>query len=666
MAAGQISIEQAVRLHQGGDIAAAAAAYRHLLSKGPRQPQLLNLLGVACLQMGSATEAVTLLKEAVKRQPQAADFHDNLGSALRSAGDVEGAIAAHRTALRLKPDHPPILFNLGNALAAAGRHGEAIPPYQAAHRLRPSHAATLFNLGNSQQALGQLPAAAASYRQLLSLQPDHAQGWNNLGGVLLRQDDLPAAADAYRQAARLRPDHAETLSNLGNVLLRQGRLAEAVAQQQAAIAADPTHAEAYIHLGAALQELDRLAEAIAAYREGLKRLPTHVEGLANLGSALEQNGQVADALPVLHQALSLDPGNGAAWGNLALCHVAQGEIAAARAAMDKALALAPDLGRVRVARALLRLEQGELVTGWADYASRFQAGEALPDRRFAIPAWDGRHLPDGHLLIWREQGLGDELMFASLYHQALARVGRVTIECDPRLVGLFTRSFPTATIRPAPPTPPALERPAADCHIPAGSLPALLTPSLDRFEGAPFLVPDKRRQAAMAAWLDALPPGLRIGLCWRSRLRTSRRRASYLTATDFAPLVRHPHIQPICLQYDAGPEELAALEAAAGRPLHRPDALDQTQDVEGVAALIAGLDLVVTAPVSVGEIAGALGIPVWRFCGARDWSKLGTGVRPWFASMRALPLTEGVPGALRLLNRLEPGEYHNVGVCSDM
>lgn len=666
MVAGQISIEQAVRLHQAGDIAAAAAAYRHLLAKGPRQPQLLNLLGVACLQLGSVTEAVTLLKEAVKRQPQAADFHDNLGSALRTAGDVEGAIAAHRTALRLKPDHPPMLFNLGNALAAAGRHGDAIAPYQTAHRLRPSHAATLFNLGNSQQALGQLPAAAASYRQLLSLQPDHAQGWNNLGGVLVRQEDLPAAADAYRQAARLRPNHAETLSNLGNVLLRQGRLAEAVAQQQAAITTDPGHGEAYIHLGAALQELDRLTEAISAYREGLKRLPTHVEGLANLGSALEQNGQVAEALPVLRQALSLDPGNGAAWGNLALCHIALGEIEAARTAMDKALTMAPDLARVRVARALLRLEQGEWTSGWADYASRFQAGEALPDRRFAIPAWDGRPLPDGHLLIWREQGLGDELMFASFYRQALARVGRVTIECDPRLVGLFTRSFPTATIRPAPAAPPVPERPTADCHIPAGSLPGLLAPGLDGFDGTPFLVPDKRRQAAMAAWLDTLPPGLRIGLCWRSRLRTSRRRASYLAASDFAPLVRHPQIQPICLQYDAEPAELAALEAAAGQPLHRPEGLDQTADIEGVAALIAGLDLVITVPVSVGEIAGALGTPVWRLCGARDWSKLGTGIRPWFASMRALPLADGVGGALRLLTQLEPAEYHNVGVCSDM
>lgn len=659
MAAGAVvTAEQAVRMHQSGDVAGAAVAYRRLLAADPRNAQLLNLLGVACLQTGQVAEAVTLLTDAVRRQPKAADFHDNLGSALRAAGNPAPAVEAHRKALQLRPDHAPFLFNLGNALAGMGAHHQAVDAYTRSLSRRPDHAGAMFNLANSQRALGDLEGAGDSYRALLARWPDHAQAWNNLGAVLASRGELAGAEEAYRRALAVRPGHAETLSNLGNVLVERGRLGEGLQQHLAAVAAAPESAEARIFLGVALQELDKLDGAIAAYRDGLRLDPGNVQGLSNLGSALEQAGRLEEAETVLSQALAQQPGLAEVWGNLGLCRLAQGDRLRGRQALDRALEIDPELARARLSRALLRHEEGDIVGGWADYAWRFAAGEASPDRRFAIPAWQGQALPRGRLLIWREQGLGDELMFASLYGEAIAKAGglagAVAIECDPRLLGLFTRSFPQATVRPQrlpPGDSDAPERPDMDAHIPAGGLGAILRPTLAAFTGQPYLVTDKRRRAEAQAWLDSLPPGLKVGICWRSRMVTTRRRANYADAASWAELLALPSLTVINLQYGAEAQEMAML-AAAGRPLHTMPNLDLTDDLDGLAALIAGLDLVVTAPTAVGEMAGALGTPVWRVVAGGDWSTLGAGTRPWFACMRLVAHPGGVVQGIRHVARL--------------
>ena len=659
---GDVTAEQAVRMHQSGNVRGAAAAYRVLLTTDPRNAQLLNLLGVASLQLGDAADAVKLLSEAVKRQPSAADYHDNLGSALRAAGNPASAVEAHRKALRLRPGHAPYLFNLGNALAAMGVHHQAADAYAKSLVARPGHAGAMFNLANSRRALGDADGAITAYRDLLARQPDHAQAWNNLGAVLAARGELAGAEDAYRKALLARPGHAETLSNLGNVLVERGRLGAGLECHLAAVAAAPESAEAHIFLGVALQELDKLDAAICAYREGLRLDPGNVQGLTNLGSALELSGDLAGAEAVLSQALTLAPGSADVWGNLGLCRLAQGDRLRARQLLDRALEIDPDLARARMSRALLRLQNGELPAGWADYAWRFAAGEALPDRRFAIPQWQGQSLPRGRLLIWREQGLGDELMFASLYHEAIRQAGGPTgatvIECDPRLLGLFTRSFPAATVRAqrlSPENSDDPERPDMDAHTPAGHLAALRRPTLAPFTGAPYLLPDKGRRGRAATWLNGLPPGLKVGISWRSRLITTRRQSSYTKAADWAPVLACPGVQAVNLQYGAHPAEIEAIEAASGHPLHQWPDLDLINDLEGLAGLIAELDLVITAPTAVGEFAGALGTPVWRIVGPADWSTLGTALRPWFASMRIISpvggVVWGVGEAARLLHR---------------
>ncbi|HEY0833751.1 MAG TPA: N-acetylglucosaminyltransferase, partial [Azospirillum sp.] len=337
------------------------------------------------------------------------------------------------------------------------------------------------------------------------------------------------------------------------------------------------------------------------------------------------------------RALALAPDFPDGWLNLGHAVQAEGRFAEAERHADRAIRLDPGRPNARVNRALMRLARGDLEQGWADYAQRFAAGEAAPDRRFRVPEWRGEPIVGKRLLVWAEQGLGDELMFGTVIADLQATRAWVTVECDARLVRLFTRALPWANVRAETPNQNDADPDDADLHIPMGSLPRLLRRGLADFPPRPFtLYPDPALAAEWRRRLAALGPGLTVGICWRSSRITAERAGAYTRLDRWGPLLTLPGVHAVNLQYDDCAVELAEAEGRFGVPVHRWPDLDLRNDLDGVAALMAGLDLVVSAPTAVGELAAALGTPVWRLGGAGDWSRLGTTCRPWFPAMRLI------------------------------
>lgn len=294
-------------------------------------------------------------------------------------------------------------------------------------------------------------------------------------------------------------------------------------------------------------------------------------------------------------------------------------------------------------RARLLLAGGFLAEGWTAWRHRFVDRWVVP-RATALPEWQGEPLTGRRLLVWPEQGLGEELMFASLYPDLLERVqregGRCLIECDPRLTALFARSFPTATIR-AVTDPPLAD---GDCHVAAGSLPQYFRPTLSSFPKRPgFLAADPAGVAGWRERLAVLGAGLKVGVCWRGRRTPS---APLAALPAWAPVLSAAGVHFVSLQYDHDPDELWAIGQRFGQaPAAWPD-LDLKDDLDGLAALMTALDRVITAPTAVGDLAGAVGAPVWRHTPVADWAALGTGHRPWFPSLRSFATVADIGRAL--------------------
>lgn len=539
---------------------------------------------------------------------------------LHQQGDLLRAEQGYRAILAADPTEPDALHLLSLVRLAQGAPGEALDLVDQALAQNDAFVIAHNSRGSILKALGRYEAAARAFRQALALRVDYPEAWTNLGTALMALRRPADAVAAHQRALKQRPDYPRALANLGVAQHGLGAYAEAVTTLRRALDLDEGLADAWSYLGLCLARLGQMQEALACQSRALQADPTFAEAEVNRSMLLVQQGD----------------------GN------------AARRALDHALALRPDFPRALYNQGLLALALGDLATGWAGHEARFASGEVRGIAPLALPRWEGEPLAGRRLLVQREQGLGDEIMFAALYGRLATLGGEIVIEADPRLIDLLSRAYPFARFVPEGQGMALLP----DLTMPAGSLPLRLSPGLGDWDGAPFLTPAPDKAAFWQARLDSLPPGLRVGLCWRSQLQSADRIESYTALTDWLALARLPSIQLVSLQYDGAEAEIAAVEAAHGLTIHRWPDLDQKDDLDAVAGLMAGLDLVITAATAVGELAAALGVPTWRLSGTLDWTRLGTAVRPWFACQRIFPVAAGtrvadqVPAVVAALERL--------------
>ena len=279
-----------------------------------------------------------------------------------------------------------------------------------------------------------------------------------------------------------------------------------------------------------------------------------------------------------------------------------------------------------------QLSCGQLSEGWKNHEFRV----ALDRKRFARhPSWAGESLTGKAILIWGEQGIGDEIIFASLYAEVIAQAARCVIECAPKLVPLFTRSFPAATVvaKTEPPHPATLND--LDCQCAAGSLAQWLRPNLASFPLTnTFLTPDPARVAHWRMQLTELGPGPKIGFCWRSSLATGERTLHYTTLDQWGPIFSTQGLHFINLQYDECRSELNQAKAQFSMPLHAFTEIDMYNNLDETAALIQALDLVISAPTAVSTIAAALGVDTWVMSYGTTWEAHGTDHTPWFPTLK--------------------------------
>jgi hypothetical protein len=386
----------------------------------------------------------------------------------------------------------------------------------------------------------------------------------------------------------------------------------------------------------ALLRLKRYEEALASFDRALAISSDRPDVLNNRGAALVELDRLEEALITFQSAVPLGGASADTYINLGLVHRALGRYYEAMASFQQALARKPADPAASFALAFVHLTVGEFKEGWPLYEARFQEPTlAVPTRDFAVPRWDGRKVLVGKtLLVHAEQGLGDAIHFCR-YLPLLASQGiNIVFEVMPSLKALIG-SLPGAVqiIGRGEPIPPV------DYHCPLLSLPLALGTDLASIPGGvPYLTADPQRAARWAARLQAVP-GLRVGIAWQGNLIVEQlmwARGRSMPLADLAPLAQVPGVSLVSLQKGPGSEQLRDVSFRdrvldLGSDLdHGPDAFLDT------AAVMAGLDLVVSTDTSIAHLAGALGRPAWiALPAAAEWRwLLERSDSPWYPTMR--------------------------------
>ncbi len=508
---------------------------------------------------------------------------------------------------------------------------------------------------------GQLTIAAKTYREILAIDPEQPDSLHLLGMIAYEAGGHELAVTLIRKAIAIRlannDEQASHYSNLGIVLQAQGNIDEAATCFEKALSLDPDLAEVHVNLGNILHDNGKSQEALVCYERALALKPDLAEADRSIGNALwAMDGNDGDpkkldeAMACYQRAIALKPGYAQAHYNLGCGLAGLGQVDDALAQYQIALQLQPDYPLAGFRKSLAQLLRGNFAAGWHNYEWRWQCpfkDHGTPMRSYSHPLWTGKKLASGRLLIWAEQGVGDEIMFAGILPDLLRTGIRCVLDCDPRLQPLFSRSFPDVAVV----AKHSLPQNDVAAHIPIGSLPSIYRTTNASFGAAksPYLFADSEaRDQFRARYRDHGSQQRRIiGLAWHTNNgKTGRYRSIELA--QFAPLFAQPDIRWISLQY--GDRDALEREAAeTNAPLLIDRSVDQLTNLDIFASQIAALDLVITIDNSTAHLAGALGLPTWLLLPfAADWRWLEKREdSPWYPT-------------LRLFRQPSRGDWHSV------
>ena len=300
-------IQEAVAMHQSGQLDAAETQYKQLLNFLPRNTDLLTNLGTIALQKGLLEDAIRIIGKSLQINPNQPYALNNRGNALKDLKRMDEALVSYDRVLVLKPGYADAYFNRGNILHELKRLDEALTSYDLAIALKPDYIEAYLNRGNVFRDLNLLKEALESYGYAIGLRLDYANAYLNQGLVLRDLDRLEEALVSYDKAIVLDPDYADAYSNRGNVLQDLKRLDEALASYDHAIALNPIYVNAYSNRGNTLKELKRLDEALVSYNHAIALDPNYANAHLNRGSALIDLKRLDEALVSYDRAIALKP-----------------------------------------------------------------------------------------------------------------------------------------------------------------------------------------------------------------------------------------------------------------------------------------------------------------------------------------------------------------------
>ena len=602
----------AVGLHHQGRLVEAEQLYAKVLEADAKQFDALHLLGLLKHQRGDSAQALQLIESALDINPKSVDALLNYAGVLTVMKRHDDALASYDRALALELDRADVYFNRGNALMRLNRLEEALAAYDRALALKPNDLLILFNRGNALAGLDRFEEALAIYDRALAMAPNHADPEVHIyrGRILTNLKRFEEALACFDRALALRPGDATALSNRGDALNKLYRYQEALVCYDRVLEINPEDADTHLRRGNILHALNRHDDATQCYEKVLALKPDDAEAHVLLGNMLSMLDRHDEAIQ---------------------CY-------------DKALK--PHLSAAKWNKGLLYLSMGRFAEGWELYESRW-AGvfdeKAL--RRYLQPRWDGDYVK-GSLLIWGEQGLGDYILFSSMIPELKERADSIVLEVEPRLVKLFARSFPYVRLIPR---AKELYTGPVDAHESLAGLGKFLRSSWEAFPRRErgYLFPDDGFAAKLRERLTA-DHRVVVGLSWSS-IKPWLHEPISAPLCDFGALLQLSDCRFVDLQYGDTLAEREMVARETGVLVERLEDVDNTNDLDALAALISACDLVVTISNTTAHLAGALGKPTWvlvPYSKTRVWHWFkGREESPWYPCVRVIRQQRGQPWA---------------------
>jgi len=493
---------------------------------------------------------------------------------------------------------------------------------------------------------GNFSSAIESLDKLLLIKPSNLNLLMLRGEAYLRIENFESALLDLAKVVEADNKNITALVNFSVALIRCNMQIDAKPVLEYVLELDPKNFDAHINLCNIYQSQGQSEESLKLAIRAIEIRPNSMIAYNNLGTAFGDLNMVKEAREALSIAYQIDPKYLTTAINLGQIEVKLSNFSEAAQIFEKLLLLknisTSELELVKYYLSYCYLHLGKISEGWDNY--EFGSGSLLPvaalrsRRKFKQPKWNGENINGKKLLIWREQGLGDEIEFATCLTDVSELNLDVTLECDARLVDIYQRTFPSFHVRPESITVDYL--PVADdfdvqCAV--GSLPRLFRRDIKAFERE--IIPLKIKESAtndFQARLSKYSEKKLVGICWRSGIFSIARNLNYTALVDWQELLTQSDFQFVNLQYGDCESELLEIENLLGIDIIRWQDLDLKNDFENLFGLIKNLDAVVTVGTAVSSIAASCNVPTYLLI-KPSWLMLGQkDIYPWYRCITPL------------------------------
>lgn len=534
---------------------------------------------------GKHEELVKLAEEFLKSYPNDSEVLLKLGASKAILGDFEVAKAKFEKVIELEPNSAAPYNNLGTLFKLKNDIPNAINHYYKALDNDQNHFDSVKNLAFCLQINGDEEKALKYFKKALELKNDNYELLSHVGSIFSKSNNPEEAEKYFRKALEIKPNYNPAINNLANLFYHKRNFEEAIELYEKAIENDPSYGDAYNNLANALKDVGFLDEAIFNYEKAIESQPQKAELHSNLSVALKDKFELSKALKVINKAIDLkEDFYDALWN-----------------------------------KGLIQLSMKNYEDGWKSYEWRWKAtnfdSTYLPTSR---PIWNGK---SERVLVWQEQGIGDQIMFSTMFEEFAQLCELAIFQVDRRLLPIFRRTFPQFHIIPG---DKKLNESEYDSHIPMGSLCQYFRKSETDFTNAkPTRLKADKTSSQKIRQAFRIGDKTLIGISWRSMNKATGLMRS-LTLSEFLEPFRGKNVEIVNLQYGNCKEEIEQAYKDTGIAVKSVNEIDTFTNIDHLAALIQCCDRVITIDNSTVHLSASMGKPTdlllpfitdWRWCG---------------------------------------------------
>jgi len=570
----QQKLSLAVRYFREGKVAEADHLALEALEINPKSADALHLRGVIAGLENRHADAEHLLKEAVNLEQHNHYLFFNLGKSLIEQGKDKESLTWHRKAIALDPDHDKAWLNLGKALFNIDNVDDAISAFDRALAINKTLAEAYTNKANCLRKKGYSEQSLALHDQAIDLNHNLAEAWNNRGVALSDLGRHNEAVSSFERTIDLNPDYAEAWCNRSVALNELKRHEEALASCDQAIKIKPDYADAYLGRGVVLNDLMRYEEALADYDRAIELKPDCAKSWSNRGITLNDLRRYEEALASYDRSIELKPGYTEAIHN----------------------------------KAILQLAQKEFLDGFDNYICRWET-ENFPSQHIktTLPRYSPG-APVANILLWAEQGLGDEIFYAGILNQVSSKFSNISLIADIRLHSIIMRSFPKINLLDRRCSKSESFDSGFDCQAPIGDLGRLLALCGEEIKAprTPFFTANRNKKTEFRLSGPFTKGKIICGLSWGSSNKNFGKEKS-INLGQLEPILKDPRLEFVNLQYGEVDSEIQDIKNKLGVNIRQINDLDIYNDIDGLLALIDACDIVITTSNVTAHLAGSIG-----------------------------------------------------------